>query len=117
MPVEHGDGHGVADRDEVPDVDEGVDAGDVAALGEPPEQRLGGVAVLGRLGAEPGEGAAPRGDLGHVRNRGRLQPPGGGPLFGPVLFEQPCGLGPFASPVAWMTPARISGYRPTTASW
>src|SRR3712207_348873 len=36
-PVEHGDGHGVADRDEVADVDEGVDGGDVAVLGESSE--------------------------------------------------------------------------------
>ena len=36
-PVEHGDGHGVADRDEVADVDEGVDGGDVAVLAEPSE--------------------------------------------------------------------------------
>jgi hypothetical protein len=65
--VEDGDGHRVTDRDEVAGVDEGVDGGDVAVLGEPAEQGLGGVAVLGRLGAEPGEGAAPGGDGGEVR--------------------------------------------------
>ncbi len=35
--VEHGDRHGVTDRDEVADVDEGVDGGDVAVFGEPSE--------------------------------------------------------------------------------
>src|SRR4028119_1138349 len=49
-PVEHGDGHSVTDRDEVADVHEGVDGWYVAALGEPPEQRLGGGAGAGRVG-------------------------------------------------------------------
>ncbi len=62
--------------------------GNVAVLGEPSEQRFGGVAVLGRFGAESGEGAAPRGDRGDIRYRGRVQPLGGGSLFGPVLVEQ-----------------------------
>src|SRR5215217_4474950 len=86
--VEDGDGHGVADRDEVTDVDEGVDGGDVAVLGKSSEQRFGCVAVLGRFSAESGEGAAPGGDLWEIRYRGRLQPFGGGSLFGPVLVEQ-----------------------------
>jgi hypothetical protein len=52
--VEYGDGRGIANRDEVADVDEGVDREDVAMLGKLSEQCFGGVAVLGRFGAESG---------------------------------------------------------------
>jgi hypothetical protein len=86
--VEHGDGHGVADRDEVADVDERADGGDVAMLGQSSQQRFGRAAVLGRLGPEPGKGPPPCRDRGEIRDRRGLQPFGGGSLLGSVLVEQ-----------------------------
>jgi len=78
-------------------------------LGESPEQRFGGVSVLGRFGAECGEDAASGGDLWEIRYVVRVQTLGVGSLFGPVLLEQLRWAGPLARLVAWMTPARIVG--------
>ena len=57
-------------------------------LVEPAQERLGRVAVLGRLRPERRERAAPGDDRGQVGERGRAQPLGSGPLLGPVLLEQ-----------------------------
>lgn len=78
---------GVADRDEVPDVGDGVDGRDVTGFGQPPKQCFGSVAVLGGLRAEPREDAAPRGDCGGSGYRRSVQAPGRGALVGPELVE------------------------------
>ena len=98
--IEYGDRHGVADQNEVAEVDEGVDGRDVAVLGKSSEQCFGGDAVLGRFGAESGEDPSPGGDRGYLGYRVRLQPLCGGSLFGPVLVEQ------FRCAGTWLTRSR-----------
>ena len=110
-PVENGDGHGVAERDEVADVHYGVDGRDVAALGEPTEQRLGGVEAPGRSGAKLAEDAAPRGDLGRSAIAVSSSLSEAARCSARYSSGSSGGLGPLESPVAWITPARIVGYR------
>ena len=69
--VEHGHGQPIADTHEVAGIDEQADARDVPVLRQPPQQRLGGVPVAGRLDAEVGEDPAPRDD---ARQRARGLP-------------------------------------------
>src|SRR5260221_165261 len=60
--VEDGDGQAVADADQSAEVHQRVDAGDVALLGEPAQERFGRAAALRRVHAEPAKGAAPSGE-------------------------------------------------------
>jgi hypothetical protein len=56
--------------------------------GEPSEQGLGRVPVLGRLRPELGECSTPGDDRREIGDRGSTQPIGGGLLFGSVLIAQ-----------------------------
>jgi hypothetical protein len=65
-----------------------VDGRDVPLLRQTPEKGLGGVAVLGRLGAELGEDPPPGGDGEELGDRSVPEPSGRGALLGPVDVEQ-----------------------------
>ncbi len=68
--VEDGHRQGVADAHEVGQVDERVDRGELALLGQAAQQGLGGGAVLGGVHAETAEDAAPGGQGGQLGERG-----------------------------------------------
>jgi len=91
---------------------EGVDGRDVAVLKESPEQRLGGVTVPGRFGAELAEDAA---TWGRSAIAVAFSLSAATRCSARYSSGNPGGLVPLASPVAWTTPARIVGNRSVIA--
>ena len=64
--IEDRDGQRIADAHQVADVDQAVDAGDVALLLQAAKQRLGGAAMFGGVGAEAAKGRTPGRQRGNV---------------------------------------------------
>ncbi|MEY9167542.1 hypothetical protein ABIE78_005661 [Sinorhizobium fredii] len=62
--IEDGDGNGKGERSRIAKIDQRMDFWQRSLLPEPPEQRLGGRAILRRLQPHAREGAAPSLDFG-----------------------------------------------------
>src|SRR5690606_34404004 len=84
-----GHGESMSDRDQVPDVDQRADGGDLALLRQAPEERFRRVAVLGGLGAEAAEGPPPGNDRRQLGDRGLFE----APFRGGLLTDEPVGEG------------------------
>src|SRR5690606_15910377 len=102
-------GGSMSDRDQVPDVDQRADGGDLALLRQAPEESFRRVAVLGGLGAEAAEGPPPGNDRRQLGDRGLFE----APFRGGLLTDEPVGqgaaAGPLTTPSATRTPARMAG--------
>ncbi len=86
--IEHGDGQGIADRNQVPDVDECADARYVPCFLDPPKQRLCGDPMLGRFHTERAERSAPGRDRRNLGDRCLLETLRGRLLLGTIRAEQ-----------------------------
>src|SRR5258708_7740579 len=91
--IKDGDGQGVADADEVAEIHQRVDAGDVALLRQAAQQGLGGAAVLCWVHAECPKGIAPRRQRGDLAQRRRADALQHGALLGNVGSAQRCRRG------------------------
>ena len=65
--IEHGDREAVTNADEVAEIDERVEARNLALLRQPAQESLGGAAVARRLDPEGAECTSPGGDAGELR--------------------------------------------------